>query len=30
LPLPWDFGLDELPSVSSLGLARPSLVGAGA
>jgi hypothetical protein len=28
LPLPWDLGFDDLPSVSSLGLLRPSLVGA--
>lgn len=28
LPLPWDLGLDDLLSVSSLGLPRPTLVGA--
>jgi hypothetical protein len=28
LPLPWDLRLDELPTISSLGLPRQSLVGA--
>jgi hypothetical protein len=28
LPLPWDLGLDEVRSISSIGLTRPALAGA--